>query len=257
MTDNRPEPALADQIAAAIDWWREAGVDRDFTDDATSWLAEPEAETQEGKPAAAPRRVEAAPPPIPEKKIAKIGGERALWPSDLAGFRGWWLSEPTIDAGGLTPRIPPRGEEKPALMVLVPEPEADDRETLLSGPHGGLLAAMLGAMGVAPDAAYVASALPRHTPVPDWEHMRQAGLGDILAHHIALVRPERLLVLGRNIPSLLGHDAAQETAPYTKFEQESQTVPVLVAPGLAQQLRRGTERERLWRLWLDWTDGTR
>ena len=35
---------LAEDYAAALDWWREAGVDCEFTDEPTVWLREPEAE---------------------------------------------------------------------------------------------------------------------------------------------------------------------------------------------------------------------
>ena len=34
---------LGESLAAALDWWREAGVDGDFADEPRNWLARPEA----------------------------------------------------------------------------------------------------------------------------------------------------------------------------------------------------------------------
>lgn len=75
-------------------------------------------------------------------------------------------------------------------MVLVAEPEADDAETLLSGPLGRFLAAMLDAAGTAPESVYLASALPRNTARG---LVRRDGqrTGRSHLHHIGLVAPER------------------------------------------------------------------
>ena len=107
--------------------------------------------------------------PRAEPKLPPLGGERADWPASLAGLREWWLAEPSLDCAGNGPRIAPRGAADARLMVLVPMPEAEDRDSLLSGPQGKLVAAMLSAMGIAGDEAYLASALPCHAPHADWE----------------------------------------------------------------------------------------
>ncbi|MEM9017931.1 MAG: ABC transporter substrate-binding protein, partial [Verrucomicrobiota bacterium] len=65
--------------------------------------------------------------------------------------------------------VPPRGSARPDLMVLVIDPEQNDRELLLSGEKGKLLQRMLAAMGMNEDRVYIASALPRHTPMADVE----------------------------------------------------------------------------------------
>ena len=239
---------LEAELRAALDWWREAGVDHSYGEEPTGWLAEPE-EIAAASPAPAARE-EAPPPPPP-----KIGGDRASWPSDLATFHNWWLSEDTLDHGGTYPRISPRGEARPSLMVLVPEPEADDHERLLSGPQGRLLDAMLRAMGAPPERVYLASALPRHTPLPDWDRIAAEGMGAVLSHHVQLVAPRRLLVLGRNILPLFGHDAAQGSAASFLFNHEGGNVPAMAGFGLETLLARASERARFWRRWLEWTDG--
>ena len=113
---------------------------------------------------------------------------------------------------------PPSGVLKAAAMPAAPPatsnsrslmPEAGDSDSLLSGPHGTLVANMLRAMQIAPDKAYVATAIPRHQPLTDWDALQAAGLGEVLAHHITLAAPRRLLVLGNDILPLLGLEKRQ------------------------------------------------
>ena len=246
-----PSAPLHADIAAALDWWREAGVDAAFSDEPRGWLADPA--TPE-RPAEAPARDERAKPaPAP---VAQIGGAQALWPQDLAAFREWWLSEPSLDEGGLTPRIAPSGEPGAALMVLVAMPEESDRDGLLSGAQGRLLDGFLAAAGLKPETVYRAAVLPRHTALPDWDALAQQGMGAVLARHVSLARPARLLILGRNILPLCGHDPAQQAPAVRFFNHEGGRVPALAEVGLERLLANAQSRARLWRRWLDWTDGT-
>ena len=66
------------------------------------------------------------------------------------------MAEPALDGGQIAGRVPPRGEQGAALMILVDHPEAGDTHTLLAGPQGKLIAALLSALGIAPAAAYAA-----------------------------------------------------------------------------------------------------
>jgi uracil-DNA glycosylase len=61
-------------------------------------------------------------------------------------------------------------------MILLPMPEADDTETLLSGRAGKLLDGLLAALGLDRSSVYLASALPCHVPMPDWTQLREQGL---------------------------------------------------------------------------------
>lgn len=247
-------PPLVQDFEAALEWWRLAGVDTDFADDVTDWLAAPEAEVAapaQTVPAAEPQRRAA----LPDLPRVEMGGGRASWPTDLAAFQRWWLESERLDAGGSFPRVAPRGEAGAALMVLVPEPEEADRETLLSGPEGKLLAGFLAAAGLAAEQSYVAAALPRHTPLPDWAQLKDDGLGDLLAHHIALAAPKRIIAFGRNILPLLGHDTAQGAATLRVFNHDGVSVPLMAAPTLGELLRSAGRRKQLWQRWLDWTEG--
>ncbi|WP_170005322.1 uracil-DNA glycosylase family protein [Pseudopontixanthobacter vadosimaris] len=241
---------LAAQFSAVLDWWREAGVDCDFSDDATGWLAQAEADSAAKPPAAAKARRK---PAAEAKPLAMLGGEKSGWPVSLDDFAPWWLNESTLDDGGTYPRIAPRGPAAAELMVLVAEPEASDTERLLSGEQGRLLDNMLAAMNMAEDAVYFASVLPRNTPMPDWDDLAARGLSETLVHHIGLVAPRRLVLFGRTIPPLVWHDAPQDPAVPREFTQNGRSIPALAVPGLDRLLRRGSERARFWRRYLDWT----
>lgn len=248
-TDPATDPAAA--LAAVLDWWREAGVDHAFSDDPRTWLAEPAAAESVPEQRAAPiaEPVRAAPkPPVAERLV----GLDAL-PATLAAFQQWWLTEPSLDGGHVVGRVAPRGVEGATLMVLVDHPEAEDSDVLLSGPQGRLLAALFTAMGIGPDQAYIAACLPRHMPLPDWAALDAAGLGDVVRHHILLARPQRLLVFGRHISPLLGHDPAKSAEPLRQFVHENASIPLMVAPGLANLAGRPRSKAGLWQAWLDWT----
>lgn len=241
---------LGREVAGALDWWREAGVDLAFADEPQGWLSAAN-ETEIVQSAATARPVvaalqEQAPPP------PRLGGDRQDWPNDLAAFPAWWLGEATLDHGPPEGRIAPRGPAGAPLMVLVEQPEAEDREHLLAGPQGRLLDAILAALGIAPDQAYVASVLPRHMPMPDWPALAEAGLGEVTAHHVRLAAPQRLIAFGANVSSLLGHDPAKNAQFSPVLHHEGPRMPALAAPGLSALLARPRGKARLWQALLDW-----
>ena len=241
----------AEELDGALNWWREAGVDLHFADETQVWIIEtPEPESEA---AARPRR--AAPPPEPAVEAPPpLLAERANWPQNLADFHEWWRSTPLLDQGGIGPRVSPRGGAGAQLMILVAEPETDDTDQLLSGPLGRFLDAMLGAMEISPENTYRASVLPRNTPLADWAALGKAGLGDITLHHIGLVAPERIMVFGRNILSLIGHDPAQNPASLVNINHQDGNIPLLAGWDLAALLSRAKARAAHWQRWLEWTD---
>ena len=236
----------APAIAAALQWWRDAGVEHSYADDAAIWLAPPEV-----KSAAAPAAYVAPPPPAPPPPPL-IGGDPAQWPQDLASFQTWWLSEPSLDAGQREGRVAPRGPAGAAMMVLVDQPEAEDRDALLSGPLGKLLGAILAAIGIAPEQTYFASVLPRHTPHADWDDLGTAGLPELTRQHLALAGPQRLICFGRHASSLLGHDPAKSSDGLTLITHSHGAVSALMAPGLEDLMGRPRVKARLWQALLSW-----
>ncbi|HKX79083.1 MAG TPA: hypothetical protein VJM34_11240, partial [Novosphingobium sp.] len=208
--NGEPDRTLAEAFEGALAWWRNAGVDCLFHDEPTSWAAPaPEdaasSRTDASRPAPAPpssasREVE--PEPAPEL-------DRTGWPRELTAFGEWWLTEPALDNGRVADRVAPRGPANAALMIVVPEPEREDRDVLLSGPQGRLLKAILTAMGLEADAVYFASALTRHTPAADWTGTGDGIIGAALRHQVGLAQPRRIVAFGSTILPLLGNDPPQ------------------------------------------------
>lgn len=241
-------PDIQQQIAAAFDWWRDAGVDCDFTDDPKCWIVDP---AEAAAKAAAPTAPVFIPPKIITPEAPKV--EAAAIPGDLPAFTQWWLSEPLLDAGRVAGRVPPRGAAQAELMILVPHPEVNDGETLLSGPQGRMLDAIVQAMGIPTGSTYIASALPRHTPHADWDAAAVSGMGVALAHHIKLVSPRRLLVFGPNILPLLSNDLPNYPADLREFNHEGAKFALLVARELGALLDRPRWKAAFWQRWLEWT----
>lgn len=238
MTDTFSSSLVAD-YAAALDWWREAGVDCDYTEAPHQWLREPEVE-QEAEPQPPPRTAPARERSAIERALsaepgAPIGGDRARWPGDLATFRKFWLTEPSLDPGALGDRVAPLGDAGAALMVLVGQPDEGDREALLAGAQGAVLSRILRAMGQDETLVYFASALPRVTPVPDWDDLASRGLGDLTRLHIALAAPKRVIAFGKGSAMLT----------------EGCGLPVLAAPQLDTLARSSVHKRRFWNAWLE------
>ena len=140
-------------------------------------------------------------------------------------------------------------------MVIVTDPEQEDSEQLLSGPQGRLLSRMLAAMGIADDRVYIASALPRHMPMADGATMAVQGLGEVLLHHIGLVRPARVVAFGANLPPLFGHNTAQEAQSLQEINHDGRCIPLMVSEGLESMMAMPRLKARFWHRWLDWTAG--
>ena len=241
----------AAELAAAQAWWREAGVDLAFADHATDWLEATRAQAAQSNAEPVSQAPEPAAPAKPTKP--RIGGDRALWPTTLEDFAGWWLTEPSLDPAPAAQRVMPAGPHAAPLMVLVAMPEPGDSADLLAGRHGRLLDAILTAFGFARPEIYLASILPRPIAAPDWAAMTTAGLGEVLAHHVALAAPQRLIVFGRDVSSLLGHDPAQVAHSSLRFNHEGGSVPLAFAPALEALLEHPALKRGLWARWLDWS----
>lgn len=257
----RPDLSLAREFEAALAWWRAAGVDCDYGDDVTAWLAEAPLKSAplpgsaavqamgaqaEARPQA--RVFPAPPPPAAEPVRRDLLGESS--PTDLTAFRQWWLEAPGLDSARLNPRIPPRGVTGAALMVLVPQPEEHDRAQLLEGPQGQLLINILNAMGLDDSAVYVASALPCHTPMADLAAIGASGMDAVLAHHVALAAPQRLLVLGSALGPIL---TPVNDELLREINQTLVNTPVMVSETLEAMLHMPRLKARFWRRWMEWT----
>ena len=275
--DGRADSPIADlglsgEIAAVLDWWRAAGVDYLFHDEPAQWLsparstADAAAEARDELRGASGGDAVLQQRPRPGGSLAEARSPRprgdtsidtSAWPADLASFTDWWMTEAWLDEGRRggpgSGRVPPRGPAGAALMVLVPDPEREDVDRLLSGPQGRLLDAMLWAFGIAADEAYVASVLPRHTPMAELDRLAPLGFAALVDHHVRLVSPKRLICLGHNILPLLQNELPNNPATARNLIHSLTNTPLLALRGLPALLARPKWKAEAWRNWLDWT----
>ncbi len=263
-----PNPSLAPEFEAAATWWQMAGVDYDFHDDVTAWLADrpatpaPQEGARPGRPPAhkappsGPAGAPAASPvsPVPAE-TALPAVQRRDWlgdspPADLAAFRQWWMETPGLAPSSGFPRVPPRGSAGAALMVLVPQPEAGDSDHLLSGPQGRLLANILAAMGLDESAVYIAAALPSHTPMADLPALAAEGMDAVTAHHIGLVAPARVIAFGTGLAPML---PATGDHGLRGFNHEGRNIPATLSETLDALMDMPRLKARFWRRWMEWS----
>ncbi|NVD43926.1 hypothetical protein [Qipengyuania atrilutea] len=265
---SRREVPLPELAEAALEWWLEAGVDSNFSDDAQAWLGDPAdatenidvtltqaAELSPKKPARAPQKVFSPADRITHGSLAESSIRNPEnWPAEFSAFNQWWLSDEVLPDGDTRPAVAPEGPQGAPLMIVIPHPNETDRARLLEGPAGAFLTSMLAAMGLAKESVYLASVLPRYTPLPDWDAESARGLGSLARHHIVLAKPERVLLLGRFLlPVIVDKEVSDVRAPF-ELEAGSAKIPLLAAQPLGALARSAQRRRRFWESWLDWTD---
>ena len=162
--------------AALLQWWLDAGVDMPAAEESHDWLAaSPPPETV----------TEAQPTPSP------------AMPDDLGEFRQWLLSSNDIPlAASAAKRIAPVGDAQCEIMLLAGIPTTADGDRPIGGDSWTLAEKMLAAIGFAAEQAYVANLLPFSVPGARMDDAATKHCADIAKHHVRLVKPKRLILLG-------------------------------------------------------------
>lgn len=164
----------AKTAASALEWWRDAGVDVLVEDAPRDWLA-------------------ALPQPV--AAVAATVSATAL-PDTIEAFLAWRLGAdaPETDWGAV--KIAASGPVDADLMVLVDCPEREDVDVLMSGAAGKLFDRMLAAIGRSRADIHLAALCAGRPVAGRMPREIEARLGEIARHHVALVAPKRLLVMG-------------------------------------------------------------
>lgn len=176
----------AQLVDSLIGWWRLAGVEEAAGEVPADWLTPPRAH----------REVPAAAPVASGGPLAAVG---AALPDSLDAFQAWLAAgDGLIEQGWTGPSIPPAGPGGAVLMVIadMPEPDAQSPGGYLTDEAGTLLDAMLAALGLKREDCYLAALAVRRAPGGVLPPGTLAPLAARMRHHIALVAPRGILLLG-------------------------------------------------------------
>lgn len=117
-------------------------------------------------------------------------------PATLADFLAWRAGELAPEAAWRGVSIAASGPADASLMVLVDCPDREDADCLLSGKTGRLFDRMLHAIGLSRDRVHLASVCARRPAAGRMPREVEAALHRVTLHHVGLVAPARLLLLG-------------------------------------------------------------
>lgn len=214
---------------SALDWWAEAGVDIIVDDLPHDWLGAAALAMPEIDRTIPPDRAQPDLGNAQDDRQGRIGADRAgadgdsadrspparrigaasaatpvAFPATLADFRAWLLADQAVP-GPAAARLDAGGDPASGAMVVLDMPEAGDRAAgrLLSGEAGALFDRMLTAMKLDRDAIYLAPFSPARPASGRLNPSDAAALGHLMRHHITLVAPKRVLLMGDTASRLL------------------------------------------------------
>jgi DNA polymerase len=218
---------MSDSLAlSALDWWTEAGVDTLVDDEPRDWLAH-------------------TPPVAP---VVEAAASAPSLPIDPAAFRRWLLIDPSVPGAAQT-RIDCTGDAADGTVVVVDMPEAADRETgiLLSGEAGALFDRMLAAMKLERAAIYLVPFAPARPASGRIGAADGNALAALLRHHLGLIAPRRLLLLGdAPIRALTGLPLAQARGEARTIQINNADVPAIASFHPRFVLERPDYRKAAW-----------
>jgi DNA polymerase len=187
-------------LASALEWWRDAGVDTLIAEEPRDWLAPVVPLAPRIPVGIAPGT---ATPRDPHRIIAPA------MPATLAEFAIWRVGDAAPEAAWSDVRLAATGDPASDLMILIESPEREDAEAgmLLSGSVGRLFDRMLAAIGRDRSTVYLTAVAIARPVSGRLSPEIGTKLAEIARHHVGLVAPKRLLLLG-NGPSriMLGYD---------------------------------------------------
>ncbi|MGF1550140.1 MAG: uracil-DNA glycosylase family protein [Sphingomonadaceae bacterium] len=204
--------------ASVLRWWKDAGVDILVEERPRNWLIET-------KPASVPARRPAKP--------ADAAPEPRALPATLAEFERFLAESGEIPhAAPGAPRLLPQGDPASGLMVLGDMPGVGDFDEgrLFSGETGALFDRMMKAISRSRAQLYLVPLLPCRSPSGRFEEKALERAAELARHHVSLVRPKALLILG-DAPSraLTGRSVLTARGEWMDIATAAGPVPALVS----------------------------
>jgi uracil-DNA glycosylase len=236
------EPLFSAQAESLLQWWNDAGVDCLVDEAPRDWLRLPAAVRSGGQE---PLHRPAGGPP-PRDKL----GEDLVLPGQLGLFHEFLASDGGLPfAAPQAPRVCPSGDPASGLMMLTDMPTGADcgAGTLLSGPAGALFDRMLAAIGRDRGSIYLAalSCLPSASGSLTGESA--ARCAEIARHHVGLVGPKVLLLLGDACAkAMLGVSVIQGRGRWHKLATAVGEVETLVSFHPAYLLEQPAAKRHAW-----------
>jgi DNA polymerase len=169
-------------------------------------------------------------------------------PALFADFLNWRAGPAVPEASWGGVAFAATGPETAELMVLVDCPERDDGETLLSGPAGRLFDRMLAAIGLTRDAIHFTSVCAKRPTAGRVHQEVEAQLAAIAQHHVGLVHPKRLLVLGNAASrAILGTDLSNARGRLHAFNHKTGKTGTVVSYHPRFLLEKPAMKAEAWR----------
>ena len=235
------EPLSSAQAESLLQWWSDAGVDCLVDEAPRDWLR---ASTTSVRSAAQEPLHHAAHGPPPRDKL----GEEL--PDQLELFHAFLASDAGLPfAAPQAPRVCPAGDPASGLMMLSDMPNGADCSagTLLSGPTGVLFDRMLAAMGRDRGAIYLASLSCLPSASGSFTGESAARCAEIARHHVGLVGPKVLLLLGDACAkALLGLSVIQARGRWHSISTAAGEVATLVSFHPAYLLEQPSAKRHAW-----------
>jgi uracil-DNA glycosylase len=250
------EDVSAAEVASLVGWWEEAGVDGVVADEPRDWLApapptpplvssEVERRGREGRGNALPVSggSDATRPSGRPPEIGKL-------PDQLPLFHEWLRTSDALPfAAPSAARICPAGDPASGLMIMVAMPSAEDcaAGTLLSGPAGRLFDRMLAAIGRSRDAVYLAGLSCLRPAGGRLDAASGSACADIARHHVGLVGPRTVLLMGDDCcKALLGTAVAPARGKLHRLATPAGEVAAIATFSPDYLLRQPAAKARAW-----------
>tara|TARA_R110000782_G_scaffold182437_6_gene272669 strand:- start:703 stop:1473 length:771 start_codon:yes stop_codon:yes gene_type:complete len=166
------------QLDGLLAWWTLAGVDAAVSEESVNWL----------RPRPSPVAVHSA------SNLPQQG-----FPDTLSAFRKYLATTSDLpEKAWPGQRVLPTGPQSAPLMLIVHAPDADaqNESAHFSADATRLLERMMRAIGFALSDCYIASLSIVAPPGGTIEPAAMAALAERMRHHISLVGPRALLLLG-------------------------------------------------------------